>query len=217
MIAEANERPGRPIGDAGVTLIEVMVAMTILSVITAMATTGIVGVLQQQRLATAYTDAQAQSGRAVLRLDREIRFAEDMELFSGTTARPELPDPSLAWVAVAGTATATPGLSCGAVSLKDGKLELRTWAASGTAAAAQPTILVEGVEAVGAEPFEFEPEPATVPGDGSAPPPDEKPETVEFHLRVRLRGEASSRPLEQRFVAPNSYNQGTYAVGTECF
>lgn len=204
--------------DAGVMMIELVVVMTILSIVTAIATTGIVGVLRQQRAAVAYTDAQGQAGRAVQKLDAELRYAGDMTVLSGATARPELPDPSLVWVAVDPTST-TAGLRCVALSLKNNALQRREWAARPAAVAVAqvtPSTLAAGVQAVtGQQPFVVSGGLTTVTGDGE-PVQVSKALTAELHVQVVAPNVATGRVLQQQFVALNS-RQGTYAVATQCF
>jgi prepilin-type N-terminal cleavage/methylation domain-containing protein len=61
--------------DAGITLIELMVTMTIMSIFMAMFTTGIVEMYRSANKAEAASVAQAQIHIAFLRLDKEIRYA----------------------------------------------------------------------------------------------------------------------------------------------
>ena len=204
--------------DAGVMMVEMVVVMTILSIITAIATTGIVGVYRQQRAAVAFTDAQTQAARAVQRIDSEIRYAGDMVVLSGTTARPELPDPSLIWVAVDPTSS-TSGLRCVALSLTGTALQRRTWTArpaAGVVATTTPTTLVQGVQRItGQQPFVVSGGLTSSTGDGE-PVLVSKAQTAELNVQVTAPNLATGRVLLQQFVALNSL-QGTYTVATQCF
>ncbi|WP_433303980.1 PulJ/GspJ family protein [Actinoplanes sp. CA-030573] len=203
--------------EAGVTLIETVVVMTILSFLTAIVTTGIVGVLRQQRASVAFTDAQTQAARALQRLDAEIRYAGDIRLLSGATAKPMLPDPSVVWVAV-DPDSSTSTLRCVAISLKNGALQRRQWATSpagGAIAAAAPLTLVPGVSAVsGQPPFVVDDGLKTITGDGD-PVIVRGAESVDVNLQVSSSGSAG-RALLQHFTALNSL-QGGYSVSGQCF
>jgi len=72
----AAAEAGRDAGaDAGITLIEVVVAMTIMSLFMAMFTAGVVQMFRSAHGTEAVTTAQAQLNLAVLRLEREVRYA----------------------------------------------------------------------------------------------------------------------------------------------
>jgi prepilin-type N-terminal cleavage/methylation domain-containing protein len=73
----AGVRPSRPrrAGDAGVTLIEVMISMTIMSIAMAMFTTGILQMYRSANKNEAMSTAQSQISIAFQRLDKEIRYA----------------------------------------------------------------------------------------------------------------------------------------------
>jgi prepilin-type N-terminal cleavage/methylation domain-containing protein len=68
-------RAARPGGDAGMTLIEVVVAMTITGVFMAMFTGGVVSMFRSANRTQAVASAQSDVNTAFLRLDREIRYA----------------------------------------------------------------------------------------------------------------------------------------------
>jgi prepilin-type N-terminal cleavage/methylation domain-containing protein len=207
--------------DAGVTMIELVVVLTLLSVVTMIATAGIVAVLRQQRAAVAYTDAQTQAARALQRLDGEIRYAGDMALFTGTTKRPELPDPSLVWVGANPNSSGS-AVICAAVSLVGTSLQHRQWAAhpaAGAVAAVGPITLVQGVRTVsGQPPFAITGGPQTVISDGD-PVVVSTAKTAYLNLQVAAgdsTASTASRVLLQQFTALNSL-QGTYVVSTQCF
>jgi len=66
------ERPGR---DAGVTLIEVVVSMSIMAVFMTLFTVGLLQISKSAARNQAIADAQSQVGIAFLRLDKEVRYA----------------------------------------------------------------------------------------------------------------------------------------------
>jgi prepilin-type N-terminal cleavage/methylation domain-containing protein len=67
--------PGGTDGDAGVTMLEVTVAMSVMAVVTALAVAGVVQVFGTSNRAEALVSAQAQAHNAFIRLDRDIRYA----------------------------------------------------------------------------------------------------------------------------------------------
>ena len=67
--------PARPSDDAGFTLAEVMVSMTIMTIVTVMATSAMIQIYRSVAKNEAISVAQAQLSIAFLRLDREIRYA----------------------------------------------------------------------------------------------------------------------------------------------
>jgi type II secretory pathway pseudopilin PulG len=62
-------------GDAGITVIELVVSMSIMSVFLAMFTGGVVAMFRVANRAEAVSTAQSQVNTAFLRLDKEIRYA----------------------------------------------------------------------------------------------------------------------------------------------
>jgi prepilin-type N-terminal cleavage/methylation domain-containing protein len=67
--------PGGTDGDAGVTLMEVTVAMSVMAVVSSLAVAGVVHVFGTSNRADALVAAQAQAHTAFIRLDRDIRYA----------------------------------------------------------------------------------------------------------------------------------------------
>ena len=65
----------RPAGDAGVTMIEVVVAMTVTAVFMAMFTGGVLLMFRSANRTQAVSTAQSDVNTAFLRLDTEIRYA----------------------------------------------------------------------------------------------------------------------------------------------
>jgi prepilin-type N-terminal cleavage/methylation domain-containing protein len=64
-----------PTGDAGVTLLEVVVAMSIMSMVMAAFTTGVIAMYRSANRTEAISTAQSQVATAFARLDRELRYA----------------------------------------------------------------------------------------------------------------------------------------------
>jgi prepilin-type N-terminal cleavage/methylation domain-containing protein len=75
MIRRAPARPRRGGADAGVTLIEVVVTMTIMGIFMTMFTVGVRQMYQATNRNEAISRAKAQVHVAFLRLDKEIRYA----------------------------------------------------------------------------------------------------------------------------------------------
>jgi type II secretory pathway pseudopilin PulG len=71
--------------DAGVTLIDVVISMTIMSVFLAMFTTGILQIYRGTNKTEAITNAQSQLNVVFLRLDKEIRYAAGISVPNATT------------------------------------------------------------------------------------------------------------------------------------
>jgi type II secretory pathway pseudopilin PulG len=80
-----RQRRDGPAGDAGVTLIDVVVSMTIMSVFLAMFTTGILQIYRGTNKTEAITNAQSQLNVMFLRLDKEIRYAAGISAPNVTT------------------------------------------------------------------------------------------------------------------------------------
>lgn len=76
VLARPGARPGADRGDQGVTLIEVVTAMAIMSVLMALVTAGIVHMYRFANRHEAISNATSQLNLALLHLDREIRYAE---------------------------------------------------------------------------------------------------------------------------------------------
>lgn len=68
-------RAPRPGGDEGITLIEVLVALVLMSVVMAVFTGAIIKIYHVNGREQSTTDAQAQVNVAFIRLDRELRYA----------------------------------------------------------------------------------------------------------------------------------------------
>jgi type II secretory pathway pseudopilin PulG len=65
-------------GDAGITLVEVVVAVSIMAVAMSIFTTGIVQIYRAENKTESASNAQSAVNLAFLRLDRELRYASDI-------------------------------------------------------------------------------------------------------------------------------------------
>jgi prepilin-type N-terminal cleavage/methylation domain-containing protein len=141
-------------GDAGLTLIELVVSMLIMSIFMVMFTGGILQMYRAANKTESATVAQAQVNLVFLRLDREVRYASGISL-PGTY----LGDWYVEYVNTSsGTAVCT-GLR---LNVASGQLQRRTWselAAPAPTAAPDPTSwrsLASDVTSV-TQPFTFLP------------------------------------------------------------
>jgi type II secretory pathway pseudopilin PulG len=103
--------------DAGFTMIDVLVSMSVMVVVLAAATAGITSMYRAANTVDAASEAQAQLGLALQRLDREIRYAEgisDEYRIAG--------DWYVDFLAVQGTKR-----QCIQLRLSGGQLAQRTW------------------------------------------------------------------------------------------
>jgi Tfp pilus assembly protein PilV len=103
--------------DAGFTMIDVLVSMSLMVVVMAVATAGITSMYRTAGAVEARSTAQAQLGLALQRLDREIRYAEGIsdEYQVGS-------DWYVDFLAVQGTRR-----QCIQLRLAGGQLAQRTW------------------------------------------------------------------------------------------
>lgn len=123
-------------GDAGITLIEVVITMGIMTVVGAVFTAAVAQAYRVSNTVDARTQAQTQIRLAVQRLDQQIRYAYDI-------TAPSTPEEA----AAAGSTwyveylrvvdTATGAQQCNQLRLRNGTLLLRRWT-PGTPPAAQP-------------------------------------------------------------------------------
>jgi type II secretory pathway pseudopilin PulG len=103
--------------DAGFTMIDVLVSMSVMVVVMAVATAGISAMYRSATAVEAKSVAQSQVGLALQRLDREIRYAQGIS--------PEYRidgDPYVDFLAVQGTRR-----QCIQLRLRGGQLAQRTW------------------------------------------------------------------------------------------
>lgn len=123
-------------GDAGVTLIEVVVSMGIMAVVGTVFTAAVAQAYRVTDTVDARTRAQAQIRLAIQRLDQQIRYAYDI-----TT--PSTPEEAAAasgtwYVEYVRVVDASAGTQeCNQLRLRDGNLLLRRWAPGALTAAGQ--------------------------------------------------------------------------------
>jgi prepilin-type N-terminal cleavage/methylation domain-containing protein len=186
--------------DAGFTMIELAVTLAIMSIVMAMVTAGFVQLSAVQRLATAVSDAQAQVGRAFLRLDDDAgpRYAADLttEMWSPSGST----HPSLLYV------TTADGATCTALSLVGDRLQRQSWTLNPTTSPSAPEVLAVNVAAATEDGHPVEP--FTVRSAA--------PKSADVTLAVAVAGTpASTRPrLRATYLAPNTV-QGPSGVSLE--
>ncbi|HEX8627437.1 MAG TPA: prepilin-type N-terminal cleavage/methylation domain-containing protein [Catenuloplanes sp.] len=106
--------------DAGVSLIEVMVSMSVLGIVMSMFTTGVVVMYRSVTLQESVAMAQSQANIAFQRLDTEIRYAAGISVPGQTAAPGNIP-----YVEYETTTAAGP--KCTQLRLFNETLQLRTW------------------------------------------------------------------------------------------
>lgn len=74
----ACRRPAEPGPDAGATLLEMLVALSIMSVVAVMFTTGVLSVYRATHATEAIANTQGQLDLAFRRLDRQLRYASQL-------------------------------------------------------------------------------------------------------------------------------------------
>jgi prepilin-type N-terminal cleavage/methylation domain-containing protein len=130
-----RSRTRHPAADSGFSLLEVMVTMAVMSVVTALFTTGIVQIYSATNNNEALTVATQQIHNAFLRLDRDIRYASGISIEgTGTTGGKYVE------YAVTNTGTAV----CGQLRVTTAGL-LQTRSKTGTAAASAWSTLASGL------------------------------------------------------------------------
>ncbi|GGK39693.1 hypothetical protein GCM10010124_35420 [Pilimelia terevasa] len=110
----APPRPA-PAGDAGVTLVETVVAMSLLAVVLAIVTSAVVTAQRAYRQTAAVAESESQVATVFLRLDTSLRYAAAMQ--------PETVEggPGLRYLVTAGTAR------CHQLWLDGDRLRTRSW------------------------------------------------------------------------------------------
>jgi prepilin-type N-terminal cleavage/methylation domain-containing protein len=135
-VAVLRRRPKRG-DDAGMTLVELLVSMAIMSIVMTIFTTGMVLMYRSANDAEARADAQAQVSLALQRLEKEVRSAAGIGMpyiYGGV-------DPRVEFVTV-GTAEA----ECVQLRVSGGRLQLRRWMYQSSPAQPTPwTTLASGV------------------------------------------------------------------------
>jgi prepilin-type N-terminal cleavage/methylation domain-containing protein len=106
--------------DAGVTLLEVMVSMSVMAVVAAIFTAGIVGMYSTANGTEARATAQTQLSLALQRIDKQVRYA------SGVGREYSAGDDRYVEYLVAGVTDAR----CYRLRLSNGRLQQRTWAST---------------------------------------------------------------------------------------
>jgi prepilin-type N-terminal cleavage/methylation domain-containing protein len=186
---DASRRRG---DDRGFTLVELLVAMGIFSIVLAIAFSAIAEMTRNVRKAQGLADATDVSRRIFLRMDKQVRYASAVN--SATLVGSD-------WYLEYQTALAS-GTTCSQWRLVDAtdQLQVRSWTPSGTAAITVPawTTIASGVvnrPTVAAEkPFTM------VPADGTW-----SKQRLTVITRVRAGGQPSSTvSSETTFVAVNS-------------
>jgi prepilin-type N-terminal cleavage/methylation domain-containing protein len=119
-----DARAGRA-GDAGVSLIEVMVTMAIMSTVGVIFTGAILQLHGAANAVEAMVQAQTQVRLAFQRLDREIRYAHGITV--PTTVDEAAAYPGAWYVEFLGVDTQTDAAQCSQLRLQDGQLRLRRW------------------------------------------------------------------------------------------
>jgi prepilin-type N-terminal cleavage/methylation domain-containing protein len=195
-------RPGRPsagvhhrLSDAGFTLAEVLVTLTVMSVVGAVVTGGIVYTARLNKATAAVGEAQAQVSRAFQRLDADLRYAVDMR----TAALPSIRAADLSLVYV----VSAPEHRCHALSLVGDRLQRSQWAPG---AMTRPVeVLAAGVSRTATAP------PFTVAGGSPSTGEDEEggtgtPKVAVVTLTATATGASKSgrRELKESFPAPNT-------------
>jgi prepilin-type N-terminal cleavage/methylation domain-containing protein len=98
--------------DGGFTLVEIVVAMTIMGLVAAIFTTGVLQIYRTTGVNESRSIAQAQLSQALLRLDREVRYAS----YVGATSAGR---PYVEYLLAS---------QCVQLRLADGQLQRRSWA-----------------------------------------------------------------------------------------
>jgi type II secretory pathway pseudopilin PulG len=185
----------RPLSDAGITLIEVLVATGVMSIVMSVATACLIVLLRTDRSVAAMTEAQAQLGRTFHLLDREVRYAADLRTYQLAASSPH---PSLMWLSTGD------GAKCSAVSLINDRLQLQQWLPG--AGVGPATVLASGVYAIrGVPPF-------AVAGGGGlssagadpAVPASPKEATIAITAAAGGSVQLNQREFRETIVARNS-------------
>ncbi|HET9516638.1 MAG TPA: prepilin-type N-terminal cleavage/methylation domain-containing protein [Actinoplanes sp.] len=155
VVTGARRRGRAAPDDHGVTLVEMVVALSVMSVVLSVATAGLLQVFRTLSATEARATAQAQVHVAFARLDKQIRYAKQITTPTrvGTTWFVEF----LSYRA--DTVTSTPEWTCTALRLRGDRLDSMSWALSDTPDQTQFRPILSTVT-------------ATDPSAGPFPPPD---------------------------------------------
>ncbi|OLE29230.1 MAG: hypothetical protein AUG44_05100 [Actinobacteria bacterium 13_1_20CM_3_71_11] len=107
----------RPAGDAGVSMVDVVVSMVVMSIVMVIFTTAFIQIMQSASRTQTLAEAQAKVNVAFLRLDKEIRYAAAI-----SAAGPVGADQYVEYLT-----TNTGSRVCTELRVDAGKLQLRTW------------------------------------------------------------------------------------------
>lgn len=209
-----------PTGDEGVTLMEVVVTLGIMSVLMMVFTTGILQVYRTTTATESQVVAQTQLQVAFQRLDKEIRYASWIAVPTRTAPY---------YVEFAGPPDGTGVVRCGQLRLDGGVLQLLQWTAGSPPAAGQrgQTLAsglvdnnLDGDPAVARHPFVLQ-LPAESPYATTAPDAQAVGTlfTPEFYrLRVRLTTRLGDRRISSdvTFTALNTSRKTREAPPSPC-
>lgn len=129
--------------DRGFTMTEIVVTMSVMSVVMAIFTAGVVQMYNTSNKTESLAVSQAQSNTAFLRLDKQIRYASGISTPGTSGGAPYVE------YLLAGSGTAT----CYELRLLDSKLQQRVWTQGGTIANSPWTVLSSGVSS--SQPFTY--------------------------------------------------------------
>jgi type II secretory pathway pseudopilin PulG len=182
---------GRDRDDAGLTLIDVVVAMTLMSVVLVVVTTGIVDMYRTANHAETAADTQARILAAFNRLDRQVRYAERVMVDNS--------DPTyyLAEFAMKDTANVRQCVQLRLPRNTGGALTTRQWpaASSATPTGTATTIAADVVRPTGA--------PFTLTSAGTANSNFDRL-TVKVSVQTGTGSRAQVRDFDLQFTALNT-------------
>ena len=135
--------------DRGFTMTEIVVTMSVMSVVMAIFTAGVVQMYNTSNKTESLAFSQSQNNTAFLRLDKQIRYASGISTPGTVGGAPYVE------YLLSGSGTAT----CYELRLKDSMLQQRVWPQGGSVALVPWTVLSNGVSS--AQPFTYLPPDAT--------------------------------------------------------
>jgi prepilin-type N-terminal cleavage/methylation domain-containing protein len=135
--------------DRGFTMTEIVVTMSVMSVVMAIFTAGVVQMYNTSNKTESLAVSQDQSNTAFLRLDKQIRYASGISTPGTAGGAPYVE------YLLSGSGTAT----CYELRLTESKLQQRIWPQGGSIALSPWTVLSNGVSS--GQPFTYLPPDAT--------------------------------------------------------